>query len=53
MAASDNPGPGFGLPPADTGNRLLDRLNGVLTVLLHAERRIDPFYRPLFDRVLR
>ena len=53
MAASDNPGPGFGLPPADTGNRLLDRLNGVLTVLLHAERRIDPFYRPLFDRLLR
>ena len=53
MAASSNPGPGFGLPPADTGNRLLDRLNGVLTVLLHAERRIDPFYRPLFDRLLR
>jgi hypothetical protein len=53
MAASSNPGPGFGLPPANTGNRLLDRLNGVLTVLLHAERRIDPFYRPLFDRLLR
>ena len=52
MAAS-NPGPGFGIPPADTGNRLLDRLNGALTVLLHAERRVDPFYRPLFDRLLR
>jgi hypothetical protein len=53
MTASSDPGPGFGLPPADTGNRLLDRLNGLLTVLLHAERRIDPFYRPLFDRLLR
>lgn len=53
MAASSYPGPGFGLPPADTGNRLLDRLNGLLTMLLHAERRVDPFYRPLFDRLLR
>ena len=53
MAAPSNPGPGFGLPPADTGNRLLDWLNGVLTVLLHVERRVDPLYRPLFDRLLR
>ena len=52
MAAPSDPGPGFGLPPAHTGNRLLDRLNGLLTMLLHAERRVDPFYRPLVDRLL-
>ena len=48
-----NPGPGFGLPPADTGNPFLDRLNGVLTVILHAERRVDPYFRPAFDAVFR
>jgi hypothetical protein len=48
-----NPGPGFGLPPADTGNPFLDRLNGFLTFILHAERRVDPFFRPAFDAVFR
>jgi hypothetical protein len=48
-----NPGPGFGLPPADTGNPFLDRLNSVLTFFLHAERRVDPFFRPAFDAVFR
>jgi hypothetical protein len=48
-----NPGPGFGLPPADTGNPFLDRLNSVLTFVLHAERRVDPFFRPAFDAVFR
>jgi len=47
------PGPGFGLPAADTGNRFLDWLNGVLTLVLHAERRVDPFFRPAFDALLR
>jgi hypothetical protein len=45
--------PGHGLPPADTGSRALDALNAVLTVLLHAERRVDPLFRPLFDRLFR
>ena len=48
-----NPGPGLGLPPADTGNPFLDRLNGVLTLILHAERRVDPYFRPAFDAVFR
>jgi hypothetical protein len=48
-----NPGPGFGLPPANTGNPFLDRLNGLLTFVLHAERRVDPFFRPAFDAVFR
>jgi hypothetical protein len=53
MAAPADPGPGYGLPPANTGSWALDRLNGLLTALLHVERRIDPLYRPLFDRLLR
>jgi len=46
-------GPGFGLPPADTGSRVLDGLAAVLLFLLHAERRIDPFFRRPFDWLLR
>jgi hypothetical protein len=40
-------------PRADTGSAFLDRLNDVLTSLLHLERRFDPFVRPAFDAVLR
>jgi hypothetical protein len=50
---SDDPGSGFGLPPADTGSALLDWLSGALLFLIHAERRVDPFFRPGFDAVLR
>jgi hypothetical protein len=50
---ADSPGAGFGTPPADTGNRLLNWLHGVLIFLLHLERRIDPFFRRFFDRLLR
>jgi hypothetical protein len=46
-------GKGLGLPPADTGNSLLDWLNGRLVDLVHFERRFDPFFRPAFDAVLR
>jgi hypothetical protein len=53
MARASNPGPGFGLPPADTGNRLLDWISDASLVLLHLERRVDPFFRPAFDRLLR
>jgi hypothetical protein len=48
-----DPGPGFGTPPADTGNRLLNWIHGALIFVLHLERRIDPFFRPFFDRLLR
>jgi len=50
---SSYPGPGFGLPPADTGNRLLDFLSDAGLRLIAIERRFDPFFRPLFDRLLR
>ena len=49
----DRHGSGMGLPPADTGNSLLDWLNGRLVDLVHLERRFDPFFRPAFDAVLR
>ena len=47
------PGPGFGLPPADTGNRLLDFLSDTGLRLIALERRFDPFFRPAFDWLLR
>lgn len=46
-------GSGYGLPPADTGNRVLDWINGALTALVHLERRFDPFFRRPLDAVLR
>jgi hypothetical protein len=53
-AVSDPPdrGPGFGLPPPDTGNVLLNAIARLLLFLIHVERRIDPFFRPLFDLIL-
>jgi hypothetical protein len=48
-----DPGPGFGLPPADTGNVLRNGIARVLLFLIHVERRLDPFFRPLFDKLLR
>ena len=48
-----DPGPGFGLPPADTGNALLDWINGLLLFFIHVERRFDPFFRPGFDWLFR
>jgi len=46
-------GPGFGLPPADTGNTLLDWISGALLLVVRVERRFDPFFRPAFDAVFR
>ena len=43
-------GSGYGIPPADTGNRVLDWINGILMVAVHLERRVDVFFRPAFDR---
>jgi hypothetical protein len=50
---SSNPGPGFGLPPADTGNGLLNLIARVGLFFIHLERRFDPFFRPLFDKLFR
>jgi len=47
------PGTGYGSPPADTGNQVLNRISDTLTSLVRVERRFDPFYRPLFDALLR
>jgi hypothetical protein len=46
-------GPGFGTPPADTGNPVLDGISDTLTALVRAERRVDPFFRPLFDALFK
>ena len=53
MVARSNPGPGFGLPPPDTGNFLLNWTARALTFAIHVERRVDPFFRPAFDKLLR
>src|SRR5262249_37893073 len=47
------PGPGFGLPRADTGNRLLDWISDTGLLLIAFQRRFDPFFRPAFDRLFR
>jgi hypothetical protein len=41
------------VPPANTGSVLLDFVSDASTRLLQLERRFDPFFRPLFDAVLR
>jgi hypothetical protein len=46
-------GPGYGLPPPDTGSAMLNGIARVFLFAIHAERRIDPFFRPAFDAVLR
>ena len=45
-------GPGFGMPPPRTGNFLLDWITRVFLFVIHLERRFDPFFRPLLDRLL-
>lgn len=46
-------GPGLGLPPADTGNVVLNWIADRLWDAMHLERRFDPFFRPVFDALLR
>jgi hypothetical protein len=48
-----NAAPGYGLPPANTGNWLLDRISNLSIAFVHLERRFDPFFRPLFDALFR
>jgi hypothetical protein len=40
-------------PRANTGSALLDRLNDLVSLLMQAQRRFDPFVRPAFDAILR
>ena len=51
-AAKPGPGPGYGLPPPSTGSGVLDTLARIMLFAIHAERRVDPFFRPAFDKVL-
>lgn len=46
-------GSGYGVPPADTGVGLLNVLSDASLRLFQLERRVDPFVRPAFDRLLR
>ena len=53
MGTSSDRGTGFGLPPPDTGNFLLNGIARLLLFLIHLERRFDPFFRPVFDKLFR
>ncbi len=44
---------GDSLPPADTGVQPLNWLANASTLLVHLERRFDPFYRRAFDSLFR
>jgi len=44
---------GYGVPPADTPIGVLNVVGNVSLRLFQLERRVDPFYRPAFDRLLR
>lgn len=48
-----NPGQGLGLPPTDTGNRVLDWIGDRVWDVTHLERRFEPFFRPAFDALFR
>jgi hypothetical protein len=41
------------IPKANTGSALLNWLNDASISFVHLERRFDPFFRPLFDAILR
>jgi len=41
------------IPGANTGSAILNWLSDASTALVHLERRFDPFFRPLFDALLR
>jgi hypothetical protein len=57
--AAPSPPPAFNsnasrpMPVADTGSVFLNGLSDFFTLLLHLERRVDPWFRPAFDAVLR
>src|SRR6202158_4325090 len=41
------------VPPANTGSAFLNLLANASISFVHLERRFDPFFRPVFDAVLR
>lgn len=46
-------GPGYGVPGPNTGSVVLNALQRAAELSLQAERRVDPYYRPLLDKLLR
>lgn len=44
---------GYGLPPADTGSWLLNQIANAAMLMVHVERRFDPFFRAAFDALFR
>jgi len=53
FSVSKNLNSGYGLPPADTGVRLLNWFADISTYFVHLERRFDPWFRPAFDALFR
>lgn len=53
LAVRSNSNNGYGLPPADTGVRLLNWIANTAMFMVHVERRVDPFFRPAFDALFR
>jgi hypothetical protein len=53
MGTRSDRGTGFGLPPPDTGNFMLNGIARAMLFLIHLERRFDPFLRPAFDALFR
>jgi hypothetical protein len=51
MTAQTNPD--RAIPKSNTGSGILNWLSDTSTTLVHLERRLDPFVRPVFDAVLR
>jgi hypothetical protein len=47
------PNPDRPIPSANTGSTLMNWLVEASTGAMHLERRFDPFFRPVFDAVLR
>jgi hypothetical protein len=52
-ASPENSNASRPLPRANTGSALLDWIASTTTLLLHVERRFDPWIRPAFDAILR
>jgi len=53
VSSDNNTNSGYGLPPADTGVRLLNWIANASMFFVHLERRFDPFFRRAFDAVFR
>jgi hypothetical protein len=53
VTSASSHGGGFGVPPAHTGNAALDLIHRFMLLVLHLERRVNPFYAPFLEALLR